>query len=675
MLYSVALPIAMFAASSSVPTSEPTSQPTAITDIEQLSLDDLLNPKVEIATKTALTAQDTPGIITVITRDEIVHSGAVYLMDLLQLVPGFSFGVDVEGVVGVGFRGMWGHEGKVLFLVDGLEMNENQYATMPLGHHIPVDHIERVEIIRGPGSAIYGGYAELAVVSVITREGKDLNGLALQSYYGHETRGVGRASFSASAGRAFDNGLDVSVKAFAGIGNRSDDVYTDYAGNSYSMLGDSQLTQMTANAAVSYRGFKARLLYDDHSMRIRDGFGPVEPVPADQGFRSIFADLRYELKITDSLRLIPRLSYKYQRPWDISDTSSPLYTSASNHRLLGNVILSWDILPSLNLLVGLEGYWDRGWLDNPLIVGLATRFGDALYVNYGDFASYAQMVFLNFICNVTVGLRYEFHSAFGSSFVPRIALTKTVDRFNFKALFGQAFRAPAIQNLNINPELKPERTNTVEAEVGVRITENMQLSVNAFWGRIDKAIVYGVTTKKDPETGEDLETEAYFNGTYTGTAGVEAVYRFKYPWGHLALTYSFYSSAHQNDMATYAVPGNDAVLLGMPAHKVTLNSSFNLYQDHLVLGVSGAFLSERYGYLSVDADGNGVIGTLPPQLFVNVMLFYRNLGIKGLDVGAGVLNVGGQTYKVIQPYNGGHPPLPLGSRELFVRVGYTHSFD
>src|SRR3954468_10713859 len=151
----------------------------AIKDITDVSLDDLLNTDVGVASKVPTTYREVPGVITVVTREEIMDSGARDLEDVLQLVPGFSPGIDVEAVVDVGVRGNWGHEGKVLLLIDGQQMNETLYSTNQLGNHYPIDQIERIEIIRGPGSAIYGGYAELAVINVITRGADDLKGAAV----------------------------------------------------------------------------------------------------------------------------------------------------------------------------------------------------------------------------------------------------------------------------------------------------------------------------------------------------------------------------------------------------------------------------------------------------------------------------------------------------------------
>src|SRR5262245_58403857 len=120
-------------------------------DVRELSLEELLDTPISVASKAqARTARETPGVVTAMTREEIHASGARDLLEVLQLIPGFSFHSDVEGVVGAGFRGMWGHEGKVLLIVDGIELNELLYSTNPFGGHVPVQLIERVEVIRGP---------------------------------------------------------------------------------------------------------------------------------------------------------------------------------------------------------------------------------------------------------------------------------------------------------------------------------------------------------------------------------------------------------------------------------------------------------------------------------------------------------------------------------------------
>ena len=145
-------------------------------DFGALNLAQLAEVDIDIASIRSRPVREQPGIFSVIEASEIRETGARDLADILQLVPGFGLGEDVNGVLGPSFRGLWAYEGKLQLIVDGMEMNETLYGTTQLGHHIPADAIEQVEIIRGPGSAKYGGTAELAVVRVTTK-GAAQNGI------------------------------------------------------------------------------------------------------------------------------------------------------------------------------------------------------------------------------------------------------------------------------------------------------------------------------------------------------------------------------------------------------------------------------------------------------------------------------------------------------------------
>jgi outer membrane receptor for ferrienterochelin and colicin len=227
---------------------------TDIQDITEVSLEDLLKTDVDVASKVPQTYREVPGVITVVTREEIMDSGARDLADVLMLVPGFSLGVDVEAVVGIGVRGNWGHEGKVLLLVDGQQMNETLYSTNQLGNHFPVDQIERIEIIRGPGSAIYGGYAELAVINVVTRGADELDGVAVYGHAGLASDTYGHLNRSVAAGQKIGDDLKLSLAGLFGQGHRSNADFTDFYGDTFSLT-DHELDPATAllNVFVSYR--------------------------------------------------------------------------------------------------------------------------------------------------------------------------------------------------------------------------------------------------------------------------------------------------------------------------------------------------------------------------------------------------------------------------------------
>src|ERR1700733_7555573 len=84
--------------------------------LEELSLEDLLNVKITVASKVAQTIQKSPGVVSLIPAEEIRNAGARHLIDILQLIPGMTFATDTEGVISLAVRGNWAHEGKVLLL-------------------------------------------------------------------------------------------------------------------------------------------------------------------------------------------------------------------------------------------------------------------------------------------------------------------------------------------------------------------------------------------------------------------------------------------------------------------------------------------------------------------------------------------------------------------------------
>ncbi|MFI5203052.1 MAG: TonB-dependent receptor plug domain-containing protein, partial [Flavobacteriales bacterium] len=224
-------------------------------------LEALINSLIAAASKKPLSSRESPSIVSLITAEEIKNSGARDLIDVLRLVPGMDFGMDVEGVVGLGIRGNWAHEGKVLILLDGQEMNEIMFATTQFGNHFPIDLIKRIEVIRGPGSAIYGGFAEYGVINIITVQGSDLQGVAAKGTYGQMSAAMGRANGSLAGGFK-KNDFELSLQGFTGKACRSDLDYTDFAGTTYNLATQSDQKPRFANLGISWKGLSFRTMAD-----------------------------------------------------------------------------------------------------------------------------------------------------------------------------------------------------------------------------------------------------------------------------------------------------------------------------------------------------------------------------------------------------------------------------
>ncbi|MBJ6762465.1 TonB-dependent receptor plug domain-containing protein [Myxococcaceae bacterium JPH2] len=642
------------------PTAPASTEPTVEREAEE--------PEVhsQVASFAVTKLHDSPAVVTAVTGEEIRASGARDLMDVLLQVPGFFFGVDVQGAVGPGFRGLWGHEGKVLLLIDGKEMNEQLYSTMQLGHEFPIELIERVEVVRGPGSVIYGGNAELAVINVITRGIQGSSDVMLAGTYGELKSSNGRRSVTLSGRKVFESapGLSAFVSASVGQGQRSDAVFDDFYGNSATMGGHSRLDPTTVQAGVGFRDLQLSVLYQRYNTTAVAAFEEVLPTPATTNFDSLHMELTDRFRPTDRLEIIPRLNLTLGEPYRDSNEASDFFYDKQVRRFRGRTVARWAPIDMLQLTSGVDVTYDEGLLRGPAGVGLQTAFGDgADEVSYLNAAGFVEVYADNPIATVVAGARYEHHSAFGDSFVPRLVLLRSFGAFSGKALFSRAFRAPGIENISLGDHVTPERTTVFELEGTLRLGDGQQVSANVFDVGVRDPIIYSY----DAESG----TEAYRNLGRLGSRGVELEYRMKAAWGRAVLGYSYYTPSGKNDVQDYLVPGNANTFTGMPTHKATLAASVKLL-PWLSFNPTAVLVGQRYAVEAPDDRGVSAVQRLPTQLLLNTFLRAENVGTQGLELGAGVYNLLGTDFRVAQPYNGGHAPLPVFSREFLVRLTYLY---
>jgi outer membrane receptor for ferrienterochelin and colicins len=143
-------------------------------DIGEASLEELANITVYTASRHVQKATEAPSSVTVITRDEIQKYGYRTLGEVLQSVRGFDITYD-RSFTYAGVRGINRPEtynSRVLLLIDGHRINNNIYEQAMLGTEFPLDLdlIERIEVVRGPSSLLYGTGAFFAMINVITRK-------------------------------------------------------------------------------------------------------------------------------------------------------------------------------------------------------------------------------------------------------------------------------------------------------------------------------------------------------------------------------------------------------------------------------------------------------------------------------------------------------------------------
>jgi len=633
------------------------------------SLGDLLKQTLTVSTLKEVSPREAPGIITVIRQEEIANSGCRDLMDVLRLVPSMEFASDVSGVVDIGIRGLWAHEGKVLFLLDGQPMNEMAYGTMALGNHIPVDSIKQIEIIRGPGSAIYGGYAELGVINIKTKSGKEINGIAAEGLYSQMGKTHSHRNLSLSFGKHIED-LDVAGHGFWGQGNRSDQTFTSFYGESFDMSTNAQLNPFLLNMGVHYKGFAMRAILDQYRTPERDWWGVNLPTAVRGDFNTRIVDLKYDWKL-GRLTLTPRINFKEQEPYQRNGVGTKniipeTYTDPGDHpfevwvkRQTQSLIASYDFSDKTNALAGVEDYQEQG-----------ETISDAEpeRVVYHNFAAFAQgLVDLQYV-NLTAGARFERHNHYGNAFVPRLGLTKAFGPWHFKLLYAKAFRVPQLETIQLNPEIRPEFSRTTEFEAGYQVSEKMFLTLNLFDTLIDNPIVYYATAS----------AEYQVNSGPLGTRGAELEYTYRDTWGFANLGYAFnrctqnegFLSPETGEMvdSIYKVPGHDDRAIGLPGHKVALNAGIRVF-DKLTVNPSVVWMSSRYGFAaSTDAEPREYASAVLANLFVTYAL------TRELRLGAGVNDIANAGPAYLQAYNGGHAPIPGPSRAVVGKIAYALQF-
>jgi len=640
---------------------------------EALSLEDILNLKTNLASGKALTTRESPAVITILSREEIQAVGARDMIDVLMLVPGFNFCSDVWGLVGLSFRGFYGIGEKVM--VDGAPWDERLYGNLGFGNHFPVQQIERVEIIRGPGSVLYGGQAEFAVVNIVMQHGAEIDGVSVAVSDGETGNTFGHRNLNASVGKKFSKDFSIYASTFVGYSHRSDQNYTDNSGISYQMAPNSAINSLFAQLGADYKDASLRLIVDHYVNMERDQYGYSLPYAISDTFDTYDLNAKYPVHITPNFTLTPKVELSRQYPWRVDDMTLDSAGNATESKIrldqvTANLSGNYALADFLHLTAGLEYYWDTADYDllADNVVALAPT--SDVVLNFHDTSVFAEALWENPYVNVTLGGRYEQHSQAGSSFVPRLVLTHTFDKFHFKAMVDKAYRPPMIEALRISPNILPENALSTELEVGYMFSPKFFVSANVFDLSLANAVIYQF----------DATGAHYVNAGNTETQGFELEGKYRDSWGFLTANYSFYRVAASDITNSLPVDYNSGnlfgsnTMLGLPQHKITAAGSFKVW-NRLSVGPTLIWMSTRTGYSGLDSNQNPIPVIMPPAILLHIFAHYDDLFIKGLSLGAGIYNLANTANAFGMGYSSlGKPALPDLSREYLFQLAYRYQF-
>ncbi|CAN5321647.1 N/A [soil metagenome] len=472
---------------------------------------DLLDQENQVfaASRYVQTLAETPANVSVISRDDIARFGYRTIAEALHTLPGFYNSASqwpAVGLRGVAVPGDFGS--RVLYMINGMPIYEPTYGAFFL-EYLDIASVDRIEVVRGSGSALYGSGAVMGIINLITRNGHDTPGKTAMLEVGSKNS---RAAYASMAGVIAADGANIDAFGSIGLGADSGrNIYlSEFAGSS---SGNDGLRNARAFFRLAHEKFWLQALYVDgvkhdplasyntvfntDRLVLRETFGALEA--------GVNHKLANDARLTGrvySFDVTERGDYPYRN--DAARIGPPDYINVTDIKSqTSGIELRYDqfVTARHHVLVGVEFKHIRGHNeigDQPALArtGVVGVQGNPSYSQHSLFLQ-DEWRFddkRSFFFGARVDAYRGFSTGVTSHVSPRIAYVHDLGGGQTgKLIYGEAFRAPTIYEslytdltpagsvtLWKNPSLQPEITRTLEAVWERSVSKGMNVSVNAY---------------------------------------------------------------------------------------------------------------------------------------------------------------------------------------------------
>jgi iron complex outermembrane receptor protein len=462
-----------------------------------LSLDSLLNTRISTASKYSQTTAEAPASVTILTSDDIKQFGYRNLLEALEGVPGF-YSSDDRNYSYLGTRGFGrpsDYNNRVLLLLDGQTLNEQVWGSAMVGSDFPInlDAIERIEVVRGPSSSLYGTNAMFAVVNIITKTGIQLDGVSLSGRMGS----AGTRELGMMGGHSIGRRGSIAASGLVTHADGSDLFYPEYdaPATNFGIAHQADWEHAIGGmSSITWNGVTGRIGYRSRAKGIPTGaFETVFNDPsASTVDETLWGQIGGQRELSPTFRVSGRAygdRYRYRGVYP-ADSSTADSDGARSTELGAEGLFIWEASSRNRLTMGLEVrrilhamYYEQ--------TPDGTRYRDDEPFSVASlFAENELQLFPRL--SLVGGVRWDENSRGHDGFAPRFALVVAPDRSTtIKALYGQAYRAPSSAEADIsarfytrNPSLKPERNQTYELDIQRRIGSPLLLGVAMYEYRL-----------------------------------------------------------------------------------------------------------------------------------------------------------------------------------------------
>ncbi len=601
-----------------------------------------------------------PAAVTVLGRKELKRY--LTLAEALGSVPGFY--IEDSGVKEQLF--LRGVADSFLVLLDGVPMaNDSSNIDYPRGLDLSLDYIKQIEVVRTPGSALWGADAFSGVVNIVTRKGEDIQGTLLKA----EAGSFDTHRANCLAGYQKGN-LDMLVFASYAKTNGFE------ADRAESDRPDDQIRELYAKLCIgkqlaisgrysNYANYYTVNTYDYHNGQDNTPFSFLQATYKDRWWSRVDAELKayttcfdnYSKETLSDRIVIPGIG------------SIPIQLRSRLHQ---------D-----NWRYGFEAKFDTAWNQKHLLtLGCSYEYDDAsstefdqraeiLGIEYTDtvpvypgFENYRAGLYLQdrYVIarnlELTAGLRFDKHEGYRRKISPRASLVWLPNDFaDVKLFYGQAYRTPDLYALALDPGSDPEKITSYEGEVTLRLRRGLIVKGNYFFNILDD-LLENVTHGKESQSGREVQ-----QGTEL-SIHAQPLKRLSLYANH---TFLFGERQRQNPQTIRInFPPKEGLI------PYTKHFAYHLAPDNtLTLGASYTWQGNYTANIEVHyTDAREIVkefyeakhSRLPPYWTTDLNLFAKELLNGRLDLALKTRNVFNQHYK----YRGTYELLEAAGRSWFL---------
>ena len=487
-------------------------------DLFSLSFEDLLNVQVDIASKTNETLSSVPSTISVFSRKQIQALGVDNAYEVMNFVPGMQStrGDWVGAVPKDHARGVYLDSGNVLVMINGERVNESSFGKASVYlPYIPVEVIEKIEFIRGPGSALYGSNAFLGVMNIVTSKERNTLQLVLgnNGRYGatgqfntslsDDTSLFASFSYDQKDGESYPQGVKDPLEALyleAGVDYKKLQLRARYNETSLdeflNLAGYSEQNQH--NSDNTFVGIKYNWINND-KLKLDSSYSFTKHNISSAGLIATFDDIPDFLvgpawQTTDS-KFETELSYQFDNQWQLA--AGIEYSEAKQTE--AGVRTSYYDFDSEQIII------DPAFEQQGIVSVMDFPEFSSLRFTFETLSAYGQLkIPYSDALTLFIGARYDDVKDIDSKLSPRLAgVYKINSEHTVKLQYGESFRTPVTNELFSNddvtignPSLRSESIKTTELVWHYKTSE-LQANAVLFYNELNDFINIEPTLSDD----------------------------------------------------------------------------------------------------------------------------------------------------------------------------------